>query len=93
MRYSTKSEREMKRKAYKIGKSIILPNVRWVILDSRTGCMMFHSKVVRNNGKYETLECNKMDSSGFCLGHEMSMEEFAEKYCSGIEKEIEEVAI
>jgi hypothetical protein len=33
-----------------------------------------------------------MDSSGFCLGHEMSMEEFVEQYCSGIGTEIEEVA-
>jgi hypothetical protein len=82
----------MKTKAYSIGKSIILPHVRWVILDSRTGCMMFHSKVVRNSGKYETVGCDKMDSSGFCLGHEMSMEEFMKKYCSGIEAEIEEVA-
>ncbi len=82
----------MKTKAYSIGKSIILPHVRWVILDSRAGCMMFHSKMVRNNGRYETLGCDKMDSSGFCLGHEMSMEEFLKKYCSGIEAEIEEVA-
>jgi len=28
-----------------------------------------------------------MDSSGFCLGHEMSMEEFYEKYCHGTETE------
>jgi hypothetical protein len=83
----------MKTKAYRIGKSIILPDVRWVILDSRTGCMMFHSKVVRNNGRYETLGCDRMDSSGFCLGHEMSMEEFLEKYGSGIEAEPEEVFV
>jgi hypothetical protein len=82
----------MKTKVYQIGKSIILPHVRYVILDSRTGSMMFHSKVVRNNGKYQTVGCNKMDSSGFCLGHEMSMEEFLEKYGSGIETEPEEVA-
>jgi len=81
----------MQTKAYRIGKSIILPNVRWVILDSRTGCMMFHSHVVRINGKYQTLECDKMDSSGFCLGHEMSLEEFQEKYCAHLETETEEV--
>lgn len=81
----------MRTKAYRIGKSIILPDVRWVILDSRHGCMMFHSKVVRNNRKYETVGCDRMDSSGFCLGHEMSMKEFLEKYGSGIEAESEEV--
>jgi hypothetical protein len=46
----------------------------------KTG-MMFHSKMIRINGKYKTLGCNSMDSSGFCSGHEMSREEFLKKYC------------
>jgi hypothetical protein len=74
-------------KVYRIGKSIILPHVRFVILDSHNDSLMFHSKLVRNKGKYKTLGCDKMDSSGFCLGHEMSMEEFYEKYCHGTETE------
>lgn len=77
-------------KVYRIGRSIILPHVRFVILDGRNDSLMFHSQLVRNNGKYQTLECNKMDSSGFCLGHEMSMEKFLERYCCGIEMETEE---
>jgi len=82
-----KKEAETEMKVYRIGKSIILPHVRFVILDGRNSSLMFHSKLVRNNGKYQTLGCDKMDSSGFCLGHEMSMEEFYEKYCPGIETE------
>lgn len=78
-------------KVYRIGRSIILPHVRFVILDGRNDSLMFHSQLVRNNGKYRTLGCDKMDSSGFCLGHEMSMEKFLERYCCGIETETEEV--
>jgi hypothetical protein len=37
--------------------------------------------MIRINGKYKTLGCNSMDSSGFCSGHEMSREEFMKKYC------------
>ena len=74
-------------KVYRIGKSIILPHARFVILDGRNDSLMFHSKLVRNHGKYQTLGCDKMDTSGFCLGHEMSMEEFYEKYCPEIETE------
>lgn len=76
-------------KLYGTGKSIILPHVRYVILDGRNSSLMFHSQLVRNNGKYQTLGCEKMDSSGFCLGHEISREEFLERYCGGIETETE----
>jgi hypothetical protein len=72
-----------------IGRSIILPHVRF--LDSGHGKggskLMFHSIVVRVNGEYRTLGCDNMDDSGFCLGHEISREEFLEKYCNGVELE------
>ncbi|OGW40333.1 MAG: hypothetical protein A2Y97_10405 [Nitrospirae bacterium RBG_13_39_12] len=71
-------------KGYRIGKSIVLPNVRYVNHGRHNGrntMMMFHSDVIKNNGKHKTLGCNKMDASGFCLGHEISMEDFLEKYC------------
>jgi len=48
---------------------------------------MFHSEVVRINGKYQTLGCDKTDVSGFCLGHKMSREEFLKRYCGEIETE------
>lgn len=75
-------------KAYSVGKSIILPHVRYVNSEGRKDSMMFHSKLVRINGKYQTLGCNKMDASGFCLGHEMSREEFLKRFCEGIEAKI-----
>jgi hypothetical protein len=73
-------------KAYRIGKSIILPHVRYV---NRGGCnsMMFHSQVIRFNGHYQTLRCDRMDVSGFCLGHKMSKEEFLKRYCGDVEPE------
>jgi len=46
---------------------------------------MFHSEVVRANRKYQTLGCDKMDVSGFCLGHKISREEFLKRYCGEIE--------
>ncbi len=48
---------------------------------------MFHSQVVRLNGHYQTLRCDKMDVSGFCSGHKMSKEEFIKRYCGGVEPE------
>jgi hypothetical protein len=74
-------------KAYRIGKSIILPYVRFVNHGGHSS-MMFHSEVIRFNGYYQTLGCDRMDVSGFCLGHKISREEFLEKYCSGIEPKI-----
>ena len=71
-------------KAYRIGNSIVLPHVRFVSHGNRNGrriSMMFHSVVVKTNGRYKTLGCDKMDGSGFCLGHEISEKEFLEKYC------------
>jgi hypothetical protein len=73
-------------RVYCIGKSIVLPNVRYVNNGRDTG-IMFHSEVLRTNGKYQTLGCNKTDSSGFCLGHKISREEFLRKYCNEIETE------
>jgi hypothetical protein len=73
-------------KSYCIDKPIILPNVRCV---NHGGCngMMFHSQVVRLNGHYQTLRCDRMDVSGFCSGHKMSKEEFIKRYCGGVEPE------
>jgi hypothetical protein len=70
-----------KSKAYYMGESIVLPNVRYLNSEGRKSYMMFHSFVVRINGKYKTLGCDKMDESGFCLGHSMSREDFIKKYC------------
>jgi hypothetical protein len=52
--------------------------------------MMFHSLVVKTNGKHKTLGCNRMDDSGFCLGHEISKKDFIEKYCGIAEAELKE---
>jgi hypothetical protein len=71
-------------KTYSIGKSIILPHVRYVKGGGHIS-MMFHTKYIRIKGYYQTLGCNRMDGSGFCLGHRMSREEFLERYCGGIE--------
>jgi hypothetical protein len=73
-------------RAYRIGKSIILPYIRYVNHRGRNS-MMYHSEVVRFNGRYQTLGCDRMDISGFCLGHKISREEFLERYCGGIEPE------
>jgi len=55
--------------------------------------MMFHSEVERIGGRYLTLGCDKMDDSGFCLGHKMSRGEFLEKYCKEMETEMTEVNV
>jgi hypothetical protein len=73
-------------KAYHIGKSIILSHVRYVSRGGRNS-MMFHSEVIRFNGHYQTLRCDKMDVSGLCSGHKMSKEEFLKRYCGGVEPE------
>lgn len=73
-------------KAYYIGKSIILPYVRYISHGGRNS-MMFHSEVIRFNGHYKTLGCNRMDVSGLCLGHKISRKDFVERYCVGIEPE------
>jgi len=74
-----------KKKAFCVGQSIILPHVRFVRHGRLKTMMMFHSIVMKTNGKHKTLGCNKMDDSGFCLGHEMSRKDFLNKYCHGIE--------
>ena len=48
---------------------------------------MYHSEVIRFNGHYQTLECDRMDVSGLCLGHKISRKEFLERYCDGIKVE------
>ena len=73
-------------RTYCIGKSIVLPHVRYVNHGGHTG-IMFHSEVLRTNGKYQTLGCDKTDVSGFCLGHKISREEFLKRYCGKIETE------
>jgi hypothetical protein len=76
-------------RTYRIGKSIVLPHVRYVNHGGHTG-IMFHSEVLRTNGKYQTLGCDKTDVSGFCLGHKISREEFLKRYCGDIETEKKE---
>ena len=76
-------------RVYHIGKSIVLPHVRYVNHGGHTG-IMFHSEVLRSNGKYQTLGCDKTDVSGFCLGHKISREEFLKRYCGEIETEKKE---
>lgn len=73
-------------KAYCIGTSIILPHVRYLNYGGRNS-MMFHSQVIRSNGRYETIGCDRMDVSGLCPGHRMSKKEFLRRYCGGIEPE------
>jgi len=81
---NTKELTEMK--AYCLGKSIILPHVRYINHGSRNTMMMFHTYVVKTNGKHKTLGCDRMDDSGFCLGHEMSRKEFLERFCGELDK-------
>ena len=71
-------------KAYCIGRSIILPHVRYINNGKRNG-MMFHSHIINSHGHCHTLGCNKVDLSGLCSGHKMSKEEFLERYCDGVE--------
>jgi len=73
-------------KAYCIGKSIILPHVRY-INNGKRNSMMFHSHVINSHGHCHTLGCNRMDFSGLCLGHKMSKGEFLKRYCGGVEPE------
>ncbi len=75
-------------KAYRIGNSIILPHVRYVNCGGRNS-MVFHSDVIRVNGHYQTLGCDRMDISGLCSGHKISKEEFLRRYCGGVEPETE----
>jgi hypothetical protein len=77
-----KCKRDMN--AYRIGKTIILPHVRYITGDRCNG-MMYHCDVIRLHGQYETVGCDRMDVSGLCSGHKMSKEEFIRRYCSGVE--------
>jgi len=74
--------------AYRIGKTIILPHIRYITGDGCNG-MMFHSEVIRLHGQYQTVGCDKTDVSGLCSGHKMSKEEFLRRYCGGVEPETE----
>jgi hypothetical protein len=73
-------------KTYSIGKSIVLPHVRFINRGGRNS-MMYHTEVRRVNRHYKTLGCDRMDVSGFCSGHKMSKEEFIKRYCGGVEPE------
>jgi len=73
-------------KAYCIGNAIILAHVRF-IAQGVCNSKMYHSEVIRFNGHYQTLECDRMDVSGLCLGHKISRKEFLERYCDGIKVE------
>ena len=79
-----KYEIEKHMKAYCIGKSIILPHVRYLDNGKRSG-MMFHSYFINSYGLCHTLGCDKRDFSGLCLGHRMSRKEFLDSYCGGLE--------
>ena len=78
----------MNMKTYGIGTSIVLPHVRFINHGGRNS-MMYHTEVRRVNRHYKTLECDRMDASGFCLGHRMSRDKFIKRYCGGVEAEIE----
>jgi hypothetical protein len=73
-------------RAYCMGDTIILAHVRF-IAHGECNSKMYHSEVIRFNGHYQTLECDRMDVSGLCLGHKMSKEEFLKRYCGGVEPE------
>jgi hypothetical protein len=81
-----KSKRDMY--AYRIGKTIILPHVRY-ITDNGSYGMMFHSEVVRSHGRCQTVGCDRTDVSGLCSGHKMSKEDFLRRYCDGVEPEVQ----
>ncbi len=72
-------------KTYCIGNTIILPHIRYINSEGKKSGMMFHSKTVRINGKYITIGCDSMDTSGFCSGHEISREEFLKRYCGDMD--------
>ena len=74
-------------KSYCIGKSIILPHVRYIDNGKRDS-LMYHSQVVSSKGHCYTLGCNRMGVSGLCSGHKISREDFLKKYCNGIEPEM-----
>ena len=69
--------------AYCIGDTIILPYVRFIGYGA-CNSKMYHSDVIRVNGHYRTLACDRMDISGLCSGHNISRKEFLERYCGGI---------
>ena len=78
-------------KVYSIGNSIVLPHVRYVNHGGHIS-IMFHTEIIWVNGHYKTIGCDKMDVSGFCLGHKMSRDEFLERYCGGIEPESKKIS-
>lgn len=73
-------------RVYRIGNSIVLPHVRYVNHGGHIN-VMFHTQIIWVKGHYKTVGCDKMDISGFCLGHKMSRDEFLERYCDGVEPE------
>jgi hypothetical protein len=75
-------------KAYYMGNTIILSHVRFIGHGKRYS-KMYHSDVIRCNGHYQTLACDRMDASGLCAGHKISRKEFLERYCSGLTPEVE----
>ena len=68
------------RKVYRMGKSIILPHMRYIDNGDHKG-MMFHSPEISAHGDCHTSGCDRMDVSGLCAGHKMSRREFLERYC------------
>ena len=72
--------------AYCMGNAIILAHVRF-ISHGESNSKMYHSAVISFNGHYQTLECDRMDVSGLCLGHKISRKDFLERYCGGMDPE------
>lgn len=73
-------------RSYSMGNAIILTHVRF-IAHGECNSKMYHSEVIRLNGGYQTLDCDRMDVSGLCLGHKISRIKFLERYCGGIKPE------
>jgi hypothetical protein len=67
-------------RAYHVGKSIILPHIRYIDNGNRQGTL-FHSQVISSGGHCRTLGCDRMDVSGLCAGHKMSRKDFLDRYC------------
>ncbi len=58
-------------RAHCMGNAIILAHVRF-IAHGKCNSKMYHSELIRFNGHYQTLECDRMDVSGLCFGHKIT---------------------
>jgi len=64
---------------YKRRTDVIIPDVARYVLsgDRNPRHKMFHDEANMS-------ECTRIDHSGICMGHEMSLKDFINKYCGGI---------